>query len=128
MRNIYCSPIPMLQTGIGFLCQRFSSLYNPQRELSVDEAMIKFQGHSSLEQYMPKKPIKLGIKECFFADSTNGYFSLLEVYSGKWTEQVEKGLVQGLCGHCQLTFRASTIMLDNYFTYIIITPLLLSIV
>ena len=42
---------------IEYLQGRFKSVYNPGRELAVDEAMIKFQGHSSLKQYMPKKPI-----------------------------------------------------------------------
>eukprot|EP00731_Ephydatia_muelleri_P017296 Em0010g394a len=32
------------------------------KEVAVDEAMIKFQGRSSLKQYMPLKPIKRGIK------------------------------------------------------------------
>ena len=38
------------------------SQYMPHKQLSVDEAMIKFKGRSSLKQYMPKKPIKRGIK------------------------------------------------------------------
>ena len=54
--------------------------------------MIKFQGRSSLKQYMPKKPIKRGIKVFVLAHSANGYFSQLEVYSGKQRDQVEKGL------------------------------------
>ena len=29
----------------------------PHKELSVDEAMIKFKGRSSCKQYMPKKSI-----------------------------------------------------------------------
>ena len=43
-------------------CQRFAGLYQPHREVAVDEAMIKFTGRSSLKQYMPMKPIKRGIK------------------------------------------------------------------
>ena len=42
--------------------ERFSSLYYPNCEIAIDEAMIKFQGCSSLKQYMPMKPIKRGIK------------------------------------------------------------------
>ena len=55
----------------------------PHKELAVDEAMIKFQGRSSLKQYMPLKPVKLGIKVWVLADSNNGYFSKLQVYTGK---------------------------------------------
>ena len=47
---------------IDHLSQRFADLYEPHMEVSVDEAMIKFTGRSSIKQYMPKKPIKRGIK------------------------------------------------------------------
>ena len=46
----------------------------------MDEAMIKFQGCSTLEQYMPKKQIKHGIKVWVLGDSTNGYFSRFDIY------------------------------------------------
>ena len=66
---------------LNYLQARSSAVYNPSRELSVDEATIKFQGRSSLKHYMPKKPIKRGIKVWVLADT--GYFSRLEVYTGK---------------------------------------------
>ena len=58
---------------------------------AVDEAMIKFQGRSSLKQYMPMKPVKRGIKVWVLADSHTGYFSKFEVYTGK-SASPEKGL------------------------------------
>ena len=53
--------------------------------------MIKFQGRSSLKQYMPLKPVKRGIKVWLLADSRNGYFSKFNVYTGKGAT-AEKGL------------------------------------
>ena len=47
---------------ISHLSNKFAEVYEPSREVAVDEAMIKFQGRSSLKQYMPMKPIKRGIK------------------------------------------------------------------
>ena len=47
---------------INHLSSKFSSLYEPSKDVAVDEAMIKFQGRSALKQYMPMKPIKRGIK------------------------------------------------------------------
>ena len=47
---------------IDHLSERFAELYQPHREVAVDEAMIKFTGRSSLKQYMPMKPIKRGKK------------------------------------------------------------------
>ena len=55
----------------------------PHKQLSVDEAMIKFKGRSSLKQYMPKKPIKRGIKMWCRADSVNGYLCNFGIYTGK---------------------------------------------
>ena len=57
--------------------------YNPHRENSVDEAMIKFKGRSTIKQYMPKKPIKRGIKAWVRADSNNGYACDFQIYCGK---------------------------------------------
>ena len=53
---------------------KFHELYDPHCEAAVDEAIIQFQGRSSLKQYMPNKPIKRGIKAWVLAESHNGYF------------------------------------------------------
>jgi len=45
---------------LNLLQERFKVLFHPGREVAVDETMIKFQGNSSLKQYMPMKPIKRG--------------------------------------------------------------------
>ena len=57
---------------LTYLQARFSEVYTPGRELAVDEVMIKFQGRSSLKQYMPQKPIKRGIKVWVLADREEG--------------------------------------------------------
>ena len=33
----------------------------PQRDLSFNEAMVKFKGRLGMKQYMPTKPVKRGI-------------------------------------------------------------------
>ena len=63
------------------------SMYNPHCDVSIDEAMIKFKGRSSMKQY-----IKWGFKVWVRGDAINGYISELEVYAGKTTEKGEKGL------------------------------------
>ena len=77
---------------IDHLSQKFRSLYKVNQEVAVDEAMIKFQGRSSLKQYMPLKPTKRSIKVWVLADSHNGYFSQFEVYTGKKGNTAEKDL------------------------------------
>ena len=57
--------------------------YVPSRDIVVDEAMIPFQGRSSLKQFMPMKPVKRGIKVWCLADSSNGFVANFEVYTGR---------------------------------------------
>ena len=68
---------------LNHLQSRFSAVYTPGQDFVIDEAMIKFQGRSSMKQYMPMKPTKRGIKVWVLADSTNGYFSRMKIYTGK---------------------------------------------
>ena len=47
---------------IDHMSRCFREIYDPYCEVAVDQTMIKFQGRSSLKQYMQKKPTKRGIK------------------------------------------------------------------
>ena len=47
---------------ITMLRNQFARVWNPGKNISIDEAMTPFKGRSSLKQYMPIKPIKQGIK------------------------------------------------------------------
>ena len=76
---------------IDHLSTKFAGVYQPHRDVAVNEAMIKFQGRPSLKQYMPLKPTKCGIKVWVAADS-NGYFSRFEIYTGKKRNSTEHGL------------------------------------
>ena len=76
---------------IEMLQERFLEVYQPHCEISIDEAMIPFQGRSALKQYMPAKPIKRGIKVWCRADSHNGYMCEVQVYTGK-SDSAESGL------------------------------------
>ena len=77
---------------ITILCERFRTIYNLHREVSIDEAMIPFKGRSTLKQYMPQKPVKRGFKVWTLADAHNGYVSQIEIYTGKKGNTAEKGL------------------------------------
>lgn len=60
--------------------------------MSIDEAMIRFKGRSTLKHYLPLKPIKRGIKVRVLADSKTGYVSTLDVYKGKGGNDTGDGL------------------------------------
>ena len=102
---------------INFLTERFSMVCSADEHVSVDEAMIPFKGRSSLKQYMPKKPVRRGIKVWMRADAESGYVSALEVYTGKKGDNVEQGLgskvVLSLTEDLKNTYRH--IYFDNFF-------------
>ena len=68
------------------LCQEnFRRCYAPGRDLAVDEAMIEFDGRLAWKQYMPKKPVKWGIKLWCLCEATSGYCLAFTVYTGAET-------------------------------------------
>lgn len=103
---------------IEYLQSRFSYVYTPGENIAVDEAMIKFQGRSSLKQFMPKKPVKRGIKVWVLGDSSNGYFSRLEVYTGKKPNSVEHNLGERVVKDLTKDFQNKrySVFFDSFFT------------
>ena len=84
----------------------------------MDEAMIPFKGRSTLKQYMPKKPVRRGIKVWALADSSNGYIANFQVYTGKQGETTEKGLGSKVVKHLTSPYMNSYrhVYFDNLFT------------
>ena len=80
-----------IQPITDHLKSKFLMLYRPTCHNTIDEAMIRFKGRSSLKQYMPKKPVKRGIKVWVRADSAKGFFCDLNVYTGA-SKSPEQGL------------------------------------
>ena len=105
---------PLLQ----YLSRKFMDMYTPNKEVAVDEAMVKFSGRSTIKQYLPMKPIKRGIKVWVLGDSRNGYFSKFEVYTGKKGNSPEQGLgarvVKDLTS--DLKGKHHHVYFDNFFT------------
>ncbi|GBN13439.1 PiggyBac transposable element-derived protein 4 [Araneus ventricosus] len=61
----------------------FLKHFSPYRELSIDEALIKYKGRLGIVQYMPMKPAKRGIKVWMLCDSRLGYVYNFDPYCGK---------------------------------------------
>ena len=93
---------------ITMLRNQFADVWNPEKNISIDEAIKLFKGTSSLKQYMPMKPIKRGIKFWVRADAHNGYISAFPVYTGRKGNTTEKGpgatVVKGLTGQLYGTY------------------------
>ena len=102
---------------IEHISNHFQTVYHPSKHVAVDEAMIKFQGRSSLKQYMPKKLVKRGIKVWVLGDSANGYFSKFQVYTGEKDVRktgLEKHVVKTLTKG--LEKKNHHVFFDNFFT------------
>lgn len=57
---------------LELLVTKFQSFYVLNKELSIDERIVKYTGRLSFRQYIPNKPVKLGIKMFVLADSRTG--------------------------------------------------------
>ena len=73
---------------LSLLKRNFQKNYSHGSCISIDEAMIKFKGRSSLKQYQPFKPTKRGYKAWVLAESSIGYVYNFEIYTGKSGERV----------------------------------------
>ncbi|XP_052792079.1 piggyBac transposable element-derived protein 4-like [Mya arenaria] len=68
----------------------YPSVYNPGKELALDESMIKYKDRIFFRQYMPTKPTKLGIKTFALCESDTGYGLQFVVYTGRATFPVDQ--------------------------------------
>ena len=91
--------------------------YRPEKELSLNEAMIPFNGRSNLKVYMPQKPIKYGLKAYMICEASTGFVINWFLHTGTLkksestiTHKIVMKLVDGLEGE------GHTIYMDRYYT------------
>ncbi|GBL95338.1 PiggyBac transposable element-derived protein 4 [Araneus ventricosus] len=102
----------------------FLKHFSPYRELSIDEALIKYKGRLGIVQYMPMKPAKRGIKVWMLCDSRLGYVYNFEPYCGKKDNVPcsEKGLgydvIRFLCSCLKST--GHHIFFDRFFSSVLL--------
>nr|XP_042912958.1 piggyBac transposable element-derived protein 4-like [Parasteatoda tepidariorum] len=98
----------------------FRKCMNPYKDVSVDEALIKYKGRLGFVQYLPLKPGKRGIKVWMLCTSRFGYVLNFEVYCGKNDKVPRSGkglgydVIQHLC-EC-LKNPGHNIYFDRFFT------------
>ncbi|XP_072140441.1 piggyBac transposable element-derived protein 4-like [Dermacentor andersoni] len=95
-----------------------AELFQPARNLSVDERMVKSKGRSGIRQYMRDKIVKWGYKLWVLADSQTGYSVQFYVYAGKRETASASGLafdvVTQLCD--KYINQGYIIYMDNFYT------------
>ncbi|KAG8239694.1 hypothetical protein J437_LFUL019172 [Ladona fulva] len=64
---------------------KFSKLYTPERDLTVDESLLLYKGRLGWRQYIPQKRARFGIKTFLLCESNSGYVWSTIVYTGKGT-------------------------------------------
>lgn len=80
---------------IQLVNERLSSVYTPEKDLSIDESLVKFKGRLGIKQYIPAKRSRFGIK-LFVLCESSGYVWKVEVYQGKNTIDGKSGSIQSL--------------------------------
>ena len=75
-------PLFKVRALLDLMQTRFRTLYNPARELSIDESMIPFKGRIYFRQYIPSKRARFGIKAFVMAEAKSGYVCEIQIYTG----------------------------------------------
>ena len=100
--------------------ERCMALYQPYREIAIDERMVKSKHHSGIRQYIKTKPTKWGVKLWVLADSTNGYTWNFNVYIGRNAEgtQSMNGLAYDVVMKLitPLLHQGYHLYIDNFYT------------
>ena len=67
---------------LDLLLPRLTDVHSTERNLAVDETLIKFKGRVHFRQFIPIKPGHFGIKCFTLAESSYGYGLVSKVYIG----------------------------------------------
>nr|XP_033472352.1 piggyBac transposable element-derived protein 4-like [Epinephelus lanceolatus]XP_033472354.1 piggyBac transposable element-derived protein 4-like [Epinephelus lanceolatus] len=96
---------------------RLPLLFNPGRDVCVDEQLVPFRGRCSFRQYIPSKPAKYGLKVWVVCDVETSYAWRMQVYTGR-SPGAEREVNQGMRVVLELTegLEGHTVTMDNFFT------------
>ncbi|KAG8269740.1 hypothetical protein J6590_108806 [Homalodisca vitripennis] len=103
---------------LDYVNNKCQTMFQPSRNLSVDESMIGFKGRNTMKQYMPKKPVKRGFKVWAIACSQTGFVCSIEVYTGAKGGNPELLLGEKVVmGMCSLFLKKNyCVHFDNFFS------------
>ncbi|XP_050523719.1 piggyBac transposable element-derived protein 4-like [Daktulosphaira vitifoliae] len=65
------------------LNQNLHKNYKPTENITVDEQLFPYRGHTKFTQYIPSKSAKYGIKVFWACDAANAYPLHGKIYTGK---------------------------------------------
>lgn len=86
-RNV-STRIQKVSNFLDYIGDKFRAYFTPDREISIDESVVKFKGKISFITYNPKKPTKWGIRIYVLSDSHTGYIYAMLPYYGSVTTEI----------------------------------------
>lgn len=102
--------------------EKFSTLYIPERDISVDESLLLYKGRLGWVQYIPVKRSRFGIKMYMLCESKTEYLYSFIIYTGKGTIISQKYKDMPMTSQVVLLLADSLldmgycITTDNYYT------------
>ena len=107
-----------IQPALDIIKKTFSECYRPGKNMSIDEAMVASKGRTHLKQYLPSKPIKWGFKIWTIAESSTGYISDFDIYTGKRDRPSGHGLGYDVVMRlsCRYHYQFRHLYFDNCFS------------
>jgi len=115
-------PLFKIRQVINIVDPRYQTAYVPDKELAIDESMIKFKGRIFFRQYMPAKPTMWGIKTFALCESNTGYALRFIIYTGKNTFEVDRSskltITEQVCLELMRGYedRGYQLYMDNFYS------------
>ena len=111
------NPLYKVQPLIEAIRENSSAKYHLHRDISVDEAMIKFTGQHWCVVGAPNKPAKRGFKIFCLCDGSTGYLKDFQLYQRR---KKEIGLTQRVCENLveDIHTRNHILYIDKFYTSI----------
>lgn len=109
-----------LKPVLDYIGDKFSSVYTPERNISIDESLMLWKGRLSWKQFIPIKRDRFGIKSFELCESCSGYIWKFVVYTGKEADTAKKNV--NLSTRVVLTLaedlldKGYIIFMDNYYS------------
>ena len=105
---------------LHLLIRRYQRFYKLNREITIDEKMIKYTGRVSILQYMHNKPTRFGFKVFLLCDAHNGYIYNWRFYTGKQNEQTHANLAPNIVLELLrcIEDEGHHVYADSFFTYL----------
>lgn len=121
-------PLFKVRPILDIIRQRSKELYKPSRAISIDEAMVAYNGRLHFKQYIPSKPHPYGIKVWCAAESKTGYLLNFSVYCGKAEEDMPNGLGHHVVMNVAADYlnKCHVFYFDNFFSSLKLAETLLA--